>query len=131
MKLEKFLSEDVLILEHDEHLEETVDALLNFVSSLRVDSLSDEQYELLEQALDFVEENELLNEKIKRVVRGGKVMRKKVCKEGYKAQGNKCVRIDPTEKRNRERSQKKAARKRKVKSKAAVRKRARSMKKVT
>jgi len=65
----------------------------------------------------------------KRVIRGGKVQVKLQCKPGYKAVGNKCVKISAQELRARKMGARKAKIKKKGKSKAAqLRARAISMK---
>ena len=65
--------------------------------------------ELLELAMD---------EKVARVVRKGKVVRKVICKPGYKADGNRCVKIGGKELINKKKGAKKAARTKRGKSKS-------------
>lgn len=71
----------------------------------------DEIYILLEEKLDS-----LLEARFKRVIRGGKIIRKKVSRPGFKfvrttGGGTKLKRMSPKEKRNRKIALKKAWRK--------------------
>ena len=73
-----------------------------------------------------------LNEKFKRVVRGGKVLKKLVCPIGMKAVGGKCVRMGSSEIVKRKKSTKKVQQKLKhdnSKQAKMERKRAKSIKK--
>ena len=79
--------------------------------------------------LDSFDTETDFNEKFKKVVRDGKVVKKLVCKPGYKAQGSKCVKMSSAEKRSRSKAAIKAARTSKGSRAAAAKKRARSMKK--
>jgi len=69
---------------------------------------------------------------MKKVIRGGKVVRKLICPQGFKAKGKKCVRMKGDEMRKRKKSaiiaQKKLQGKTDKKEKM-MRKRAKSMKK--
>ena len=65
--------------------------------------------------------------KFKRVIRKGKVKRKLFCPEGFKADGNVCRKMSPSEALKRKRANKRAARKRKVKMSQILRKRAKSI----
>jgi len=79
---------------------------------------------------EMYEEEDQLSEKTKeRVVRGGKKTRKLKCKSGYKAVGNKCVKMSSSEKHTRSKAAKKGARKSKSKKASTQRKRAKSMRK--
>jgi len=60
-------------------------------------------------------ENTLNESRFKKVVRDGKIVKKLKCKDGYKAQDGKCVKISATESRTRAKAAKKAARSRKGK----------------
>jgi len=73
----------------------------------------------------------LTEQKFKRVVRGGKTVRKLTCKPGYKASQGRCVRITPQEQRKRRLGQRMGARKRKATRAQSVMKRARSMRRRT
>lgn len=66
----------------------------------------------------------------KKVVRGGKIVKKVVCPDGKKNVGGKCVRMRNVEKLKRSKTAKKAAKKKKGKLGAIQRKRERSMKKM-
>lgn len=72
-----------------------------------------------------------LNESYEKVVRGGKVYRKLICKPGYKVEDGKCVKMDSEEKRNRLKAAKKSAKKRKSKMASIIKKRNKSIKKRT
>jgi len=68
--------------------------------------------------------------KMKKVVRGNKIVKKLICKDGFKAQGKKCVKIKAAERINKKKGAKKMVRSKKGKSlNKANRKRAKSMKK--
>lgn len=69
----------------------------------------------------------ILTEKFKRVVRNKKLVKKKVCRPGYKLVNGKCVRMDASEKRNRKKSAKKASRKRRASKSRSTRKRQKSL----
>jgi len=71
---------------------------------------------------------QILEYKIKRVVRNNKIVKKKTCGEGYKfnSNTNKCEKMSPLEIINRRRSQKRASFKRKSKSSQINRKRNKS-----
>lgn len=68
-------------------------------------------------------------EKYIRVVRGGKRMKKKKPKKGFKVVNGKYVKMKSSEKLHRKKAQRKGARKRKAKKSIINRKRKRSMKK--
>ena len=84
-------------------------------------SLAESVSHLLDVILD-----DTCERKIRKVVRKGKVVRKLVCPPGKKAQGGKCVRMSPAEKRARKIAQKRGARKRKARSNISNKKRQRS-----
>jgi len=116
--------------EIDEYLSDLMEMVFKFIDSLDLDNLSEEQDELLEEILEMYEEEDQLSEKTKeRVVRGGKKTRKLKCKSGYKAVGNKCVKMSSSEKHTRSKAAKKGARKSKSKKASTQRKRAKSMRK--
>ena len=89
----------------------------------------------LKKALKLKESNEMLTykqfmEKIKKVVRGGKVVKKVDCPPGKKAKDGKCVVMTGQEKMAKKKAAKKAAKTKKGKSQAgAIKKRKLSMKK--
>lgn len=74
---------------------------------------------------------ELTEQKFKRVVRGGKTVRKLQCRPGFKASKGRCVRITPQEQRKRKIGQRSGARKRKATRARSIQKRARSMRRRT
>lgn len=132
------------VLSEDEYLEELNDLLFDFIDSLDLESLSEDQAEKLDDLLEFItdmdieyedeediDENlteEELNELAKRrVVRGGKIIRRIFCKPGYKPMNNRCVRMAAAERRVRKKAAKKSARKRRSKTASINRHRARSM----
>lgn len=116
--------------ETDEYLSDLMEMVFEFIDTIDMDNLSEEQDELLEQILDMYDSDEELSEvKKERVVRAGKRVRKVTCPEGKKAVNGKCVRMSASEKRTRSKSAKKGARKAKSKRAATTRKRAKSMKK--
>jgi len=78
-----------------------------------------------------IELKDLSEQKFKRVVRGGKTVRKLQCRPGYKASKGRCVRITPQEQRKRKIGQRMGARKRKATRAKSVMKRARSMRRRT
>ena len=73
----------------------------------------------------------IIEGKIKKVIRGGKIKRKLICPQGFKAVGKKCVKMKASESRKRSKSTRKAQRKIQSSGKAAklLRKRAKSMRK--
>jgi hypothetical protein len=60
------------------------------------------------------------------VVRGGKKIKKRVCRPGFKNVNGKCVKMSSSEKITRSRAQKRGAKKRKTKITATNRKRKKS-----
>ncbi|MDY0215178.1 MAG: hypothetical protein RBS24_06695 [Bacilli bacterium] len=140
MLFEEYLSEE-------EYLEELNELIFDFIDSLDLEELSEDQAEKLDDLLTFItdmdieyedgEEEDLeedlteeeLNElKKKRVVRGGKIIRRVFCKPGFKAMGGtRCVKMAAKERRVRKKAAKRSARKRKAKSATIQRHRTRSM----
>jgi hypothetical protein len=66
----------------------------------------DDLVEIYNKSLESGEEsvnerflNTFLNEKFKRVVRGGKKVKKRVCRPGYKVVDDKCVKMSSSEKK--------------------------------
>ena len=128
-------------LDEEEYLEELNELLFDFIDSLDFEALSDEQAEKLDDLLEFItdmeieyedgeesEEEEELEEAVKkRVVRKGKIVRKLICKKGFKAMGNKCVRMAASERRIRKKMAKRSAKKRRAKKSSMLRHRAKSM----
>ena len=94
-----------------------------------------EQYTVLEEEFDEhnegfeFEEDDTSEARTKRVVRGNKVIRKKVCQPGYASRGGKCVKMGAGEKRNRRVAGKKTARGNRGKRQMITRKRNRSNRK--
>lgn len=132
------------VLSEEEYLEELNELIFDFIDSLDLESLSDDQAEKLDDLLEFItdmdveyEDEEDIDENLteeelqelakKRVVRGGKIVRRIFCKPGFKAMGNKCIRMAAKERRVRKKGAKRSARKRKSKSATIQRHRARSM----
>ena len=84
--------------------------------------------------MDIIEKIDLfsIDESWKKVIRKGKVKRKRICPDGMKAKDGKCVIMKPAEKKNLFKAALKRARKIKANTgiqKKAQRKRAKSMKK--
>jgi len=78
---------------------------------------------------DDEDEDDIDEAKIKKVVRGGKIVKKVDCKPGFKAQDGKCVKISAKEKISRSKGAKKGAKKKKGKSAQIAKKALRSKKK--
>ena len=98
---------------------------------LDIESLSDGQYELLEEVLDMYSDENELNEKAPkrtRVVRDGKKVVKLQCPSGYKLVDKKCVKQSAAEKRTRSKASKRGAKKKKSQQTSISRKRKKSMK---
>ena len=121
------------VLEQDEFYEVLNGLIFDFVDSLDMETLTEEQSELLDDLLTFISEDkpdteEDLEEAVKkRVVRAGKFVRKLQCKPGYKAMGNRCVKMSASEKKMLKKRAKKSARKRKSKKNIIAAHRKRSM----
>lgn len=130
---EKYLlSSPESINEEDEYLSDLMESVFNFIDSIDMDGLTEEQEELLEEILEMYDADEEINEvRKKRVVRGGKRTRKVTCKEGYKSVNGKCVRMSSSEKRTRSKAAKRGARKKKGQKASIQRKRKKSMSKRT
>lgn len=136
MLFEEFLTEE-------EYLEELNELIFEFVDSLDLESLSEEQAEHLDELLSFITDmdieyedeeeeddldEELLSELVKkRVVRKGKIIRRVFCKPGFKAMGNRCIKMTAKERRVRKKAAKRTARKVKAKKATVQRHRAKSM----
>jgi len=75
------------------------------------------------------DEDELDEVARKKVVRGGKIVKKVVCKPGFKFDGKKCTKISAKEKLNRSKGSKRGAKKKKGKSAQIAKKALRSKKK--
>ena len=82
-------------MDEEEYLEELNELLFDFIDSLDLETLSEEQAERLDDLLEFItemdieyddddsEEEEEIDEALKkRVVRKGKIVRKLMCKPG-------------------------------------------------
>lgn len=128
-------------MDEEEYLETLNELLFNFIDSLDLETLSEEQAELLDELLEFAteidyeedgdesEDEEELEEALrKRVVRKGKIVRKLICKPGFKSLAGKCVKMAASERRIRKKMAKRGAKKRRSKKSAMLRHRARSMK---
>ena len=89
-----------------------------WVEEYDLDDLIEVYNKILESGEDNINErfiNTFINEKFKKVIRGGKKIKKRVCRPGYKVVDGKCVKMKASEKRARSKSQRKGARKRKTK----------------
>ena len=75
--------------------------------------------------------HKFINEKMKRVVRAGKVVRKLVHRDGYKVVDGKYVKMSSSEKMKRSKASKKGAKKKKGHQSAINRSRKKSMKKAS
>jgi len=108
-----------------------------FCSLIDYDALTEEQIDAAIELEDMIEnidgdtvEEGLENEMFKTVIRGGKKVKKLVCRKGFKAQHGKCVKMSAAEKIARAKAAKKAAKKpRKKMSTAARAKLSKSLKK--
>jgi len=112
----------------DEEQDTLMEDVMDFLSLIDFDDLNEDQIHYLDVLLDHIDEYEL-NEKTKRVVRGGQLIRKKVCKKGYKAISGKCIKMSGDEKRSRKKGAKKGAKKKKSQGAAIARAKKKSMKK--
>lgn len=128
---EKYLlSSPESINEEDEYLSDLMESVFNFLDTIDIDNLTEEQEEMLEEILEMYDADEEINEvKKTRVVRGGKRVRKVTCPQGKKAVNGKCVRMSSSEKRTRSKAAKRGARKKKTQKAAIERKRKKSMRK--
>jgi len=128
---EKYLlpSSPESINEIDEFMSDLMESVFNFIVTIDIEELNEDQYELLEEILDMY--NGELNEKAPkrtRVVRDGKKVTKMQCPSGYKLVGKKCVKQSAAEKRTRSKASKRGAKKKKGQQTSISRKRKRSMK---
>lgn len=112
----------------DDSEDELLESLIDFLSMIDLDSLDENQIEKVDEIIAIMQDDEALNERTERVVRGGKKVRRKVCKSGYKAVDGKCVKQSSKERRTRSKAAKKSARK-KTDKKSTQRKRQRSIRK--
>jgi len=131
MKFQEFM-DDVVVEDDVDYSEKIFEDMLTFIVNLDPELLSEDQLENILNIIDNLEiaEKEEISEVQKKVViRGGKKVRKVVCKPGYKAQGNKCVKMKGAERLRKKKAAIKSARKRKSKGAQIAKKRARSMKK--
>jgi len=103
--------------------------IIKIIKENSANNCDDEDISLEKIANDIFQSN--LDEKKIKVVRAGKIVKKTDCKDGFKAVGNKCVKMSSKEKLTRAKAQKKGAKKRKKKVAQSNRKREKSMKKVT
>lgn len=137
MLFEEYLTEE-------EYLEELNELIFEFVDSLDLETLSDAQADALDELLSFITDmdieydeseddteevdEELISELVKkRVVRKGKIIRRVFCKPGFKAMGNRCIKMTSKERRVRKKAAKRTARKVKAKKATTQRHRAKSM----
>lgn len=133
-------------LEEEEYLEVLNELIFDFIDSIDLESLSDEQAEKLDDLLEFITdsdveydeeetedgeestEDEDLDEAIKkRVVRKGKIIRKLICRKGFKAMSGRCIKMAASERRLRAKMAKRGAKKRRAKKSSMLRSRAKSM----
>lgn len=137
-------------LEEEEYLEVLNELIFDFIDSIDLESLSDEQAEKLDDLLEFITdsdveydeeydeeetedgeeitEDENLDEAIKkRVVRKGKIIRKLICRKGFKAMSGRCIKMAASERRLRAKMAKRGAKKRRAKKSSMLRHRAKSM----
>jgi hypothetical protein len=115
-KINDFLDDDDLL-----------ERMIDFLSIIDLDSLSEEQIQKVDKIIDLMEQDEILNERTKRVVRGGKIIRRKVCPKGRKVVNNMCVKITSIEKRKRSKGAKRGNRKKRSQQAAINRKRKKSL----
>lgn len=141
MGLRDYLEQDIEIVEgeQDEYLSNLLELVFEFIdNSIDIDNLDEESFEVLEEILEFTNDDEedpieeVRTGKKTRVVRGGKRQRKVSCPDNYKAvdkggAGKKCVKMTQSEKRTRSKAAKRSARKKTNKA-STERKRKRSMK---
>ena len=114
------------------------DMLLSFVETgVFAEEIYPVLFDLVERIVEIEKEDteegytfkpEELSELVKRVVRGGKMVRKKVCGKGKKAKGGKCVIMTSGEKRSRAKAAVKSHKKSKSARKKGSKKAARSRK---
>jgi len=131
MKFQEFIGNEQSQTDTD-YSEKIFEDMLAFIANLDPETLSEEQLEDVLNIIDDLEiaEKEEVSEVQKKVViRAGKKVRKVVCKPGYKAKGNKCVKMKAAERLRKRKAAIKSARKRKAKGAQIARKRAKSMKK--
>lgn len=125
-RIEEFLVDTEEIYWEDAMIESMVD----FLAMLDLDSLSECQIEKLDEIIELMEEDEFLSEqvgKVKRVVRGGKKIRRRICKSGYKLVDGKCKKMSQSERRKRSIASKRGSRKKRGKKREIARRRNISM----
>lgn len=123
------------VLETEEYFDELNKKIFDFIDSLDIDELEEDQAELLDDLMEFISEEEFEDQELdeiakKRVVRGGKIIRKIPPKKGYKVVNGRYVKMSASEKRVRSKAAKRGARKSRSKKASTVRKRKKSMKKI-
>lgn len=142
MKFQEFIGNeipDVSQMDVD-YNEKIFEDMLAFIANLDPEALSEEQLEEVLNIIDNleiaeekedeeIEESDISEVRRKVVIRKGKKVRKVICKPGYKAKGNKCVRMKAAEKLRKRKGAIRAARKRKSKKTQIARARKRSMRK--
>lgn len=123
------------VLETEEYFDELNKKIFDFIDSLDIDELEEDQAELLDDLMEFISEEEFEDQELdeiakKRVVRGGKIIRKIPPKKGYKVVNGRYVKMSASEKRVRSKAAKRGARKSRSKKASTIRKRKKSMKKI-
>lgn len=123
------------VLETEEYFDELNKKIFDFIDSLDIDELEEDQAELLDDLMEFISEEEFEDQELdeiakKRVVRGGKIIRKIPPKKGYKVVNGRYVKMSASEKRVRSKAAKRGARKSRSKKASTTRKRKKSMKKI-
>lgn len=123
------------VLETEEYFDELNKKIFDFIDSLDIDELEEDQAELLDDLMEFISEEEFEDQELdeiakKRVVRGGKIIRKIPPKKGYKVVNGRYVKMSASEMRVRSKAAKRGARKSRSKKASTVRKRKKSMKKI-
>lgn len=142
MKFQEFIGNEIPGLNQMDvdYSEKIFEDMLTFIANLDPETLSEEQLEDVLNIIDDleiaekeedneVEESDVSEVRKKIVIRAGKKVRKVICKPGYKAKGNKCVKMKAAERLRKRKAAIKSARKRKAKGAQIARKRAKSMKK--
>ena len=119
------------VTEEDEFFGDLIELIMEFIDTIDIESLNEDQEDILDEILEMLGEEEVEEQagKIKTVVRGGKRVRRRFCRPGYRLLKGRCVRMGAAEKRVRARAQKRGARKRKARKATIARKRRRSIRK--
>jgi len=123
------------VLETEEYFDELNKKIFDFIDSLDIDELEEDQAELLDDLMEFISEEEFEDQELdeivkKKVVRNGKIVRKIPPKQGYKVVNGRYVKMSASEQRVRSKAAKRGARKSRSKKASTARKRAKSMKKI-